>query len=490
MAVDGIAAGRRAVQAVPLSAELLSVERKLTGNCRWVVRSSTNLDDDDRFSGAFSSFGDVLASEAALAVRGCWASVFNPSVLERLRRSGMEATDVRMGVLIQQQVDPRWSGLARASGTTALVTYVDGHLGRLLSGERRANTAIVEANGSLRFEILDSHVGESLRVSLREVADLVFDAASRWSVTSLEWAVDDRLKVLQLSGGNGTDPPRSLEVPVGFAARPFRRLVEWTVGRRGPLSGELLLPWALTVDPDGVFSAQDADRSPSDAARQFDQALGTAAILNRQVARAARRSLRSVTRALLDGDSELVHRLTGTDGDTRAAGHVMAGIAAAGSALVDAGKLSDAREIWTQTAAWVRRALLDPGVIDPDEPPRIDPWDFARYAVVAQQGSRLTGSAASPGWAVGTLTTMVDADSARRIERGSIVVTEQPGVELAPLLWQCQGMVAMGGSPAAHLCGVARELRVPMVVALHGDRLRPGAAAALDGAAGTFWVLD
>ena len=46
-----------------------------------VVRSSTPVDEDGRWAGAFATYHDVDRSMLPLAVRGCWASAFSCSSL-------------------------------------------------------------------------------------------------------------------------------------------------------------------------------------------------------------------------------------------------------------------------------------------------------------------------------------------------------------------------------------------------------------------------
>src|SRR4029077_19696653 len=64
-----------------------------------VLRSSTPVDDDGRWAGAFATYHDVDRSMWPLAVRGCWASAFSSDV--RARRRHLGAEHVMVGVLIQ-----------------------------------------------------------------------------------------------------------------------------------------------------------------------------------------------------------------------------------------------------------------------------------------------------------------------------------------------------------------------------------------------------
>ena len=116
--------------------------RRFTG--RVIVRSSSPLEGDPRWSGAFSSIAEVGPGEIASAVRSCWASAFAPDPLERLEASGMEPEQLELAVLIQPEIRPDAGGLARISGDGDEVTIdaVRGHPAAMLSGWTDASTTI------------------------------------------------------------------------------------------------------------------------------------------------------------------------------------------------------------------------------------------------------------------------------------------------------------------------------------------------------------
>jgi phosphohistidine swiveling domain-containing protein len=136
------AAARRAVLGYPLdedlAAELREAVVRLGG--RVIVRSSSPLEADSRWSGAFSSVAEVGPDDVVAAVRSCWASAFAVDPLGRLEASGLPPEVLELGVLLQPEIRPVAGGVARVTGTGGVgagevtIEGVLGHPGPLLSG--------------------------------------------------------------------------------------------------------------------------------------------------------------------------------------------------------------------------------------------------------------------------------------------------------------------------------------------------------------------
>ena len=111
------AAARRAALTCPLDAflesELAEAVAGLGG--RVIVRSSSPLESDPRWSGAFSSIAEVGVRDAATAVRSCWASAFAADPLARLRACGLSPEAIELGVVIQPELGPDAGGTARVT---------------------------------------------------------------------------------------------------------------------------------------------------------------------------------------------------------------------------------------------------------------------------------------------------------------------------------------------------------------------------------------
>ncbi|MGE5135619.1 MAG: PEP/pyruvate-binding domain-containing protein [Gemmatimonadota bacterium] len=149
LAAAGLPAGRRAVLALALDPELRAELRaavQLLGG-RVIVRSSSPLESDARWSGAFSSVTEVGPDDVAAAVRSCWAAAFAVDPLERLTASGLPATALELGLLIQPQLRPDTGGVARVMGAAVSIEGVAGHPGALLAGWAEGATAQVRLDG-------------------------------------------------------------------------------------------------------------------------------------------------------------------------------------------------------------------------------------------------------------------------------------------------------------------------------------------------------
>jgi phosphohistidine swiveling domain-containing protein len=145
------AAARRAVLGhrldEGLAAELREAVIRLGG--RVIVRSSSPLEGDPRWSGAFSSVAEVGPDDVVPAVRSCWASAFAVDPLGRLEACGLPPEALELGVLIQPEIRPAAGGVARvtpaadAAGAEVTVEGVLGHPGALLSGWAEGTSARV-----------------------------------------------------------------------------------------------------------------------------------------------------------------------------------------------------------------------------------------------------------------------------------------------------------------------------------------------------------
>jgi pyruvate,water dikinase len=149
------AAARRAVLGQRLDDDLAAELREaVTGlGGRVIVRSSSPLEGDPRWSGAFSSVAEVGPGDVRTAVRSCWASAFAVDPLGRLEACGLPPEALELGVLLQPEIRPAAGGVARvtpaaSSPRTADVTVegVLGHPGALLSGWAAAESARVRVS--------------------------------------------------------------------------------------------------------------------------------------------------------------------------------------------------------------------------------------------------------------------------------------------------------------------------------------------------------
>ncbi len=217
------AAARRAVLSRPLdgglAAELAEAAACLGG--RVIVRSSSKLEGDPRWSGAFASVAGVRPDEVSTALRSCWASAFAVDPLARLDACGLRVEDLELAALIQPEIRPAAGGVARVtlpvprdgSGAAAgsasadrrvdiAVEGVEGHPGALLHGWSEGASALVtlvcpgdrDARAVAEGRLLGL-VGRDL---VLEVARLAEGVHRLLGDDTIEWAVQDgRVWLLQ-----------------------------------------------------------------------------------------------------------------------------------------------------------------------------------------------------------------------------------------------------------------------------------------------------
>jgi phosphoenolpyruvate synthase/pyruvate phosphate dikinase len=152
------AAARRAVLGYRLddglAAALRGAVTELGG--RVIVRSSSPLESDPRWSGAFSSVAEVGPGDVVGAVRSCWASAFAVDPLGRLAACGLPPEALELGVLLQPEISPVAGGVARvtcvgdAGAVEVTMEGIPGHPGPLLSGWAEGASACVRLPVSSR----------------------------------------------------------------------------------------------------------------------------------------------------------------------------------------------------------------------------------------------------------------------------------------------------------------------------------------------------
>ena len=203
------AAARRAVLGYRLddglAAGLRDAVARLGG--RVIVRSSSPLESDPRWSGAFSSVAEVGADDVVSAVRSCWASAFAVDPLERLAACGLPPEALELAVLLQPEIRPAAGGVARVTGpgnaagagggagtadagdragVEVIVEGVLGHPGALLAGWAEGATARAGAGHASGH--LTGLLGSDLVTSVAALAGQVWHTLGD---DVIEWAAGD-----------------------------------------------------------------------------------------------------------------------------------------------------------------------------------------------------------------------------------------------------------------------------------------------------------
>lgn len=479
-----------------------------------VVRSSSTVEDDPLWAGAFSSYLDVRPNEVPVAVAGCWASALTTSVLSLCERTGTTPASVCPAILVQPFLSVEASGTATVSSdSTVEIVAVWGAPAPLLAGWSDGHRAVVSER-DVRGPAVDGGPTGSPRAfpvaMLEEVASLARQASDD-GPTVIEWAIVDGTAVLlqarstvarQLrhatAASDHFEPAaRSLSParnPVG--AGTWRDLARTVVRYGGPLGDALVLPWYLGLgaadmaamsaagsgDAGGVVASLGSEEvpRPAEATSAFEEACRLAAELTTmawgsppsQAAEQAARALaalaiggtqeRSMERGAADTGPDTTYPLPA---DPASGARVLHLIATVARALVAAGVVTHPEQCWSLSVNQVRE-LLDRPVPSRwhQHRQRTLRWQVLLRSIVTAYGDNRSGEPASPGSAVGL---------ARRVERGAdvptvvpgeIVVVSRPRPHLAPSLWVAAGLVTESGSGAAHLIEVARSLRLPTVV--------------------------
>jgi phosphohistidine swiveling domain-containing protein len=216
------AAARRAALSLPLDSVLATelAEAAVSLGGRVIVRSSSPLESDPRWSGAFSSIAEIGAAEIATAVRSCWAAAFAVDPLARLESCGLAPEALELAVIIQAELRPDAGGIARVAvaasnaggadsrGRDAVVQVegVAGHPGPLLAGwadgvsawlrmpARPTATPENMGTGSLgpvpptAGSELAELIGSRLAYSVAELAARVYRSLGD---DTIEWAIQD-----------------------------------------------------------------------------------------------------------------------------------------------------------------------------------------------------------------------------------------------------------------------------------------------------------
>jgi phosphoenolpyruvate synthase/pyruvate phosphate dikinase len=194
------ARSRRAVLSHPLHPELARELRAAADGLggRVIVRSSSRLEGDPLWSGAFSSVADVRPDEMVTAIRSCWASAFAVDPLARLEACRLPLEALELGVLIQPEIRPTAGGVARvitapASApapdgdptTRVLVDGVEGHPGPLLTGWADGASAVVSLPTGAEGPLLEL-IGRDLVIAVARLAEgvhrLLGDSVIEWAV--------------------------------------------------------------------------------------------------------------------------------------------------------------------------------------------------------------------------------------------------------------------------------------------------------------------
>ena len=472
---------------------------RAAGWSRLIVRSSAVVEDVGIWSGAFSTFTDVMPDEAAIAVRGVWASPFGVHTLERAEQAGTDPGEVAMAVLVQPMRDLHGGGRAevQADGGVRL-TATTGHLGDLMAGWGSGVEVRVRPDGAV-----EGGVDGLATPVLAAAADLARRTAAALDHEVIEWGADDGGVWLLQSGRRAvrTAAPASAAPLVGQGAAPVARLLAVLPG---PLAEELVLPWALGA-PDvvaGLVRHVLALPAPAPAGGPvgLEEDLARLRHLGDQMLRQvhgqrpdrARADAGALLQALRAGEDGVLDRIAGLGRpDPSVAAEAVEVLAGLVGRACRAGVARSTREVLSLSGAALRARLAGTGpegVVDRVPPDR---WEPVLHRLAVGAGEVVEGTGVGAGTAAGPVlrvTSLADPPAPRARH---VVLVDRPVPAVAPLLWNAAALVAAGGSAGAHLLEVAGALNIPAVVAcgLRPGDVGEGAVLAVDGGSGQVWQV-
>jgi len=400
-----------------------------------IVRSSSVLEGDGEWSGAFTSVPEVQRDEVAKATRSVWATSFSIEVLERFEAAEIEPGSAPMGVLVQPEIKPDFGGAAIVDGTGAVsVSAVKGSPRDLMAGWVPGVRAVLE-EGTLRGEEALELMGEGQVMAVAEMALRVKETLGH---NLIEWAiVDGDLILLQVQQSTTHEVEEPMVIPAALA-HPFAlEFVQLAHRHPDPLSDELVLGWmsaaSTALEPVAYVGTDPPEAVLSDARKiaavltgqawgePEEMALSHAALVLRRMRSDRPNESIDALRDLNSVDGELAARLLG---------------------MVD--------HLNAVHATTGRRGM--------------GRWEPVLAGVLALQGQVHEGEPSVGGIGAGRMIWVDSSKQTGHFRPRDIIVTQYPLQNFSPLLWDAAGIITVGGAPTAHLFEVARSLTVPAVI--------------------------
>lgn len=478
------------------------------------VRSSSVLEGQGEWSGAFASYVDISPHEIEKAIAGCWASAFNVATLERFAALGLEPAATPMAVLIQPVIRPEYGGVARLDQHNDVeIVGIKGSPAPLVQGWEVGVRAVTRSGGEIAdAEEALAYLGSDL---IKEVARQLRAAHRLTGANNCEWGfADGHLSLLQLGIRVFPSPPSPYPFRVSHARVSDRRLIDLArLARRypGSLGEALVLAWAAS-DPAFVIAASpvpiaghpDAGEDPVGALETAAREAGTltAEVWQMPEPMAFARAASVLRQARGNHPEAALDCLAALNRPNPERAAVVLHLLTITRQAFERSHPQGSRWTWHQPIERLESILRGKTPRDSRQDPvkrmGTDRWEPFQAAVVESFGTEHQGVPASPGVGCGRLCFIARPDQVADFRSRDVVITTHPVPNLAPLLWDAAGLVTTTGSPAAHLFESARSLNVPAVcsVDLSGSLgVDPASftgrfAAAIDGNRGLVYTSD
>lgn len=428
-----------------------------------VVRSSSVLEGSGQWSGAFTSYLDLLHGELGTGVLGCWASTFGAHTIERFEAAEIDPSTAPMAVLVQPALDPDFGGTARfISANEIEVVAVKGSPAPLVQGwdpgaAARYHLDEQQASGNAAIELLGTE-------TIEQVVSMLVAMQEAIGVTSCEWGLcDGDLSVFQVMRSELPSVATGPEIPLEFASATAVRLSHIVRRYPGPLGETLVLPWMI---------GSVADIEAAEVSIEPGSALGSIEALVESLAaevwnipkKAALQRANETMRTLRSTDPHpALEILSGTrQPDAERGAHVLGMIDAIADLAVAKGVITRPSLIWHLDVGSISN-LLSGISVPPKTRIGFDRWEPFNTAVILSAGQLTNGAAAAPGLAAGRMCRITKPEDLDTFQSRDVIVANRPVPNLAPLLWDASAIITVGGSAAAHLFESARALAIPAI---------------------------
>jgi hypothetical protein len=488
----GRPAGRRAVLAghcdPALTEQLQAAVSRLGG--RVIVRPSSPLGADTRWSGAISPATGVRAADIAATVRLCWASAFGVRPLERLALCGLRVEALELALLLQPEIQPTAGGLAHvgvAGGGAAgevTVEAVRGDPACVLSGWATGVSARIPLPARSAAAVppgaraLSQVISAEMTAAVTRLAWVVHrelgDDTIEWAaVGSTIYLLQSRSPAAGSSQQAGAHRPLTAMPPQhARTAAVFARLLD----RLSPgLAEKYVLPWAGgTPRIDRLCSAVMS--APMSPARLAGRPVHLPTLYHEAMRQAWRDGPGPGGRMFEDAAHRAVTGLTGESMPDSLA------------------MLASARPVDSALAARLLEAVArqDGCAAAPAGRQTAHRWLPFLASTVRSYGGHVPACPAVPGIAVGRLIRCGPHERSPARHEGAILLVDHPLPAQAPLLLAARGVIAR--TPGPHPSGAGRG--VPTVIGCRPEAVTGGPAAdgswlaAIDGSTGDVALLS
>lgn len=171
-----------------------------------IARSSSALEGEGTWAGAFASLPELRREEVPKALRSVWSAMFTLEALELFEAAGIEPGSAGMGVLVQTELAPDCGGAATVDGGNSVrISAVNGSPRDLLAGWVPGVRATVARDSSVSGDEALESIGAG---TLGEVAALARASAAELDCNLVEWAVTGGTPVLlQVQRSRAPRPP-------------------------------------------------------------------------------------------------------------------------------------------------------------------------------------------------------------------------------------------------------------------------------------------